>query len=72
MRNDATNATKEAQKRAAATLPPEDHRDDARATRGFIGTIPDAAIGPMWSLAPYAFVEGEAPATVHPSLWRQA
>lgn len=49
--------------------------DDAR--RGFIATLPDAHIaaddgGASWSLAPYAFLDGEAPDTVNPSLWRMA
>lgn len=72
MRNGATAATSAAQRHAAAALPSEDGQDEARATRGFIGTIPDAAIGPAWSLAPYGFVTGDAPDTVHPGLWRQA
>ncbi len=72
MRNEATAATRAAQRRAAASLPHDDGADDARATRGFIATIPDAAIDQAWSLAPYGFVRGDAPDTVHPALWRQA
>jgi alkyl sulfatase BDS1-like metallo-beta-lactamase superfamily hydrolase len=72
MRNEATAATRAAQHGAAASLPTEDGQDEARAGRGFVATLPDAVIGPMWSLAPYAFVAGDAPDTVHPSLWRQA
>jgi hypothetical protein len=39
--------------------------------------LPDAHIagdGPraIWSMKPYAFVSGEAPPTVNPSLWRRA
>jgi alkyl sulfatase BDS1-like metallo-beta-lactamase superfamily hydrolase len=70
-RNDATAATREAQARAAAALPPDDDAE-ALADRGFVATIPDAAVPGAWSMAPYAFVAGEAPATVHPGLWRQA
>ncbi|MCA0240668.1 MAG: MBL fold metallo-hydrolase [Proteobacteria bacterium] len=54
-----------------------DRRDFDDARRGFIATLPDAHIdadagGVSWSLAPYAFLADEAPATVNPSLWRMA
>ena len=70
-RNDATAATRAAHASAAATLPPPDDAETL-ADRGFVATIPDAAVPGVWSMAPYAFVTGEAPATVHPGLWRQA
>ncbi len=43
--------------------------------RGFLATLPDPVIrnangDPVWNLDAYAFVDGPAPATVHPSLWR--
>ncbi len=49
--------------------------DDAR--RGFIATLPDAHIeadagGTSWSMKPYGFLQGAAPDTVNPSLWRMA
>ena len=72
MRNDATAATSAAQRAAAAALPTEDGADAARAARGFVATIPDAAIDQVWSLASYEFIDGDAPDTVHPGLWRQA
>ena len=59
-------------------LPPEDGQDHADAARGFLGTVPDAEVTGadgrlVWSLRPYAFLDDEvAPATVNPSLWRQA
>ncbi|MBL0089874.1 MAG: MBL fold metallo-hydrolase [Ideonella sp.] len=59
-------------------LAPEDHEDQADAQRGFIGTVPDAAVlrpdgRAVWSLAAYGFLDDEQPAdTVNPSLWRQA
>ena len=59
-------------------LPPEDGQDHADAMRGFLGTVPDAEVTGadgrvVWSLRPYAFLDDEAaPATVNPSLWRQA
>lgn len=76
---DATRATLQAQAALAATLPPEDGVDMARARRGFIDTLPQARIEnakgwPTWDLSPFAFqADGEAcPDTVNPSLWRQA
>src|SRR5499427_9264096 len=52
----------------------EDYRD---AARGFIATLPDALVtgsngNVVWSQKDYAFLEGTAPDTVNPSLWRQA
>ncbi len=61
-----------------ATLPFGDRQDFADAARGFIATLPDATVTqpsgrPIWSMAPYAFQRDDtAPATVNPSLWRQA
>lgn len=67
----AAQETKPAQPDIAAAnhavlseLPFDDRLDFDDATRGFIATIPDAD--------PYAFLKGEAPATVNPSLWREA
>lgn len=71
-RKDATDATRAAHAALAASLPREDVAERANAERGFMGTIPDAAIGGAWSMAPYAFLAGERPDTVNPSLWRQA
>lgn len=71
-RNAATQATKAAQAALAAALPADDGRDFELARRGFAGTIPNAEVGGAWSQAPYAFLEGERPDTVNPSLWRQA
>jgi alkyl sulfatase BDS1-like metallo-beta-lactamase superfamily hydrolase len=59
-------------------LPFHDRQDFEDAARGFIDTLPDAIVTnpagrTVWSLAPYAFLRAEtAPATVNPSLWRQA
>ncbi|WP_394763102.1 alkyl/aryl-sulfatase [Phenylobacterium sp.] len=72
-RNDATEATRAAYARLAASLPADTGEDMANATRGFLGTIPDANVPGAWSLAPFAFLNDETPAeTVNPSLWRQA
>lgn len=54
-----------------------DRRDFEDAQRGFIATLPDAHIaadagGVSWSMKPYGFLAGDAPATVNPSLWRMS
>ncbi len=71
----ASEATVAAQQAAAAALPPEGARDADFSTRGFLATLPDPLIRdtagkPVWNLDAYAFVDGPAPATVNPSLWR--
>jgi alkyl sulfatase BDS1-like metallo-beta-lactamase superfamily hydrolase len=65
----------EANKAALGALPFADRRDFDDAERGFIGTIPDAAITigerTVWSQKPYRFLQTDfAPDSVHPSLWR--
>jgi alkyl sulfatase BDS1-like metallo-beta-lactamase superfamily hydrolase len=71
----ASPATNTAQQAAAGQLPAEGTRDAEFSRRGFLATrsdpiIPGANGKPVWNLAAYAFVDGPAPATVHPSLWR--
>ncbi|GAB4476180.1 MAG: alkyl/aryl-sulfatase [Erythrobacter tepidarius] len=71
----ASQATAAAQQQAAAMLPPDGMRDADFSVRGFLATAPDPVIRnnagePVWNLDAYAFVDGPAPATVHPSLWR--
>jgi len=71
----ASPATIAAQREAASKLPPDGTRDADFAERGFLATrsdpvIRDAEGEPVWNLDAYAFVEGEAPPTVHPSLCR--
>lgn len=71
----ASEPTHAAQAGAAANLPEEGTRDADFSTRGFLATRSDPVITgaggkPVWNLAAYAFVDGPAPATVHPSLWR--
>ncbi|WP_437293417.1 alkyl/aryl-sulfatase [Sorangium sp. So ce426] len=60
-----------------AQLPFSDRRDFKAADRGFLGTVaearfrgPDGAV--VWDGESYAFLQGEAPTSVHPSLWRQS
>jgi len=50
-----------------AQLPLHDRQDFEDASRGFMATTSDPA-----KPDPYAFLQHEAPATVNPSLWRQA
>jgi alkyl sulfatase BDS1-like metallo-beta-lactamase superfamily hydrolase len=53
----------------------DDTRDFDDVKRGFVGTLPDAhfltASGAVaWTMREHAFIEGDAPDTVNPSLWR--
>ncbi len=65
----------------AASLPPDDGRDAANVARGFIATRAEPVIDRIdpnpwmpiaWDLSRSDFVEGPAPDTVNPALWRQA
>jgi len=71
-RKDATAATRAAQEALAARLPAESGEDFANASRGFLGTIPNAEVPGAWSMAPFAFLDDARPDTVNPGLWRQA
>jgi alkyl sulfatase BDS1-like metallo-beta-lactamase superfamily hydrolase len=60
-------------------LPPEDGRDAASAARGFVAgpdslVIADDEGRVVWDMDGYGFLRegGDAPETVHPSLWRHA
>lgn len=71
----ASKATTAAQQRAADGLPAEDGRDADFADRGYLGTLSDPVIKtkdgkPVWNLDAYGWMEGKAPDTVNPSLWR--
>ena len=73
----ASAITAERQKALAQALPFSDRQDFEFADRGFLGTRADPLIkrpdgGVAWNLAAYDFLKGEPPATVNPSLWRQA
>ena len=73
----ATEITTELNRQVSETLPFTNRTDFEEATRGLIAR-PDAlkiaglngAIA--WEPATYDFIEGDAPASVNPSLWRQA
>ncbi|OSY49775.1 MBL fold metallo-hydrolase [Streptomyces fradiae ATCC 10745 = DSM 40063] len=72
----ATEATRRSPADAVGGMPSADERDFEDADRGFVGrsgtrqiTATDGRV--VWDLDAYAFMEGDAPETVHPSLWRQ-
>lgn len=71
----ASSATAEANAKMKAALPTEDGRDEAFSDQGFIATRTDPLIKtadgkPVWNLGAYDWMQGDAPATVNPSLWR--
>lgn len=76
--DDASDATRAAQAELAKRLPLDDPRDEANVLRGKLAEIPGGVITDkngktVWDRRPYAFLDAkEAPATVNPSLWRQA
>ncbi len=72
----ASAATIAAHKAAALALPAEDGRDAEFASRGFIASAADPVIRDsggkaVWNMAAYDWMQGAAPATVNPSLWRE-
>jgi len=75
---DAEPATRDANAALLKTLNLADTAAFDDAKRGFVaslpgGVVPGAGEAPAYSLKPYAFLDkSEAPATVNPSLWRQA
>jgi len=76
-RKPATAITARRNREAAATLPFADEEDFAEATRGLVARFEPATVtgadgNQVWDLESYAFLAGEAPDTVHPSLWRQS
>jgi alkyl sulfatase BDS1-like metallo-beta-lactamase superfamily hydrolase len=72
-----TASTESAHRELSMTLPFGDTADFDDAARGFLGSwepgVVRAAGGrAVWESDSYAFLTGEAPATVNPSLWRQS
>lgn len=72
-----TEITREANARVAGELPLSDPQDFDDAQRGLVASESDLRItGPggalIWDMPSYAFVTGDAPASVNPSLWRHA
>jgi alkyl sulfatase BDS1-like metallo-beta-lactamase superfamily hydrolase len=73
----ATPHTLESNAAVARALPLDEMQSFEDARRGFIATdTPLKVSGPdgetVWDFEAYAFIEGDAPPTVNPSLWRQA
>ena len=75
-----TAPTAETIRRNAAVLqeaPFADRQDFADASKGLIARMPalrveGAGTMPIWDQTAYEFITGDAPASVNPSLWRQA
>ncbi|ACA88523.1 alkyl/aryl-sulfatase [Shewanella woodyi] len=73
----ASSYTIEANRQQLEKLPFDDTQDFTDANRGFIASLPDLKVSgskgeTIWNNPGYQFIEGEAPASVNPSLWRQA
>ena len=73
----ATRAVLEHHAHARETLPFHDERDFEQARRGYLGGVDPCVVlaedgRVVWDNDSYAFVTGDAPDTVHPSLWRQS
>jgi len=73
-----TQATADMNAKVLGELPFDNMEDFEQAKRGLIASDPDLRVaGPSedewaWNQEEYAFVKGDAPASVNPSLWRQA
>ena len=72
----ASNFTAAANRALGESLPLAAPQDFEDATRGLIATMPekvlkDAAGKQVWDSERFAFIQGAAPASVNPSLWRQ-
>ena len=73
----ATQATRQANTEFGAQLALDEPTDVADAERGFLAALQTDAIRNdkgdiVWQINAYDFLEGTAPATVNPSLWRQS
>lgn len=71
-----TAQTAQANTAVLDSLPFADRSDFEDARRGLIASDPELVVKdktgePVWDMPAYAFMEGEAPASVNPSLWRQ-
>ncbi|MFZ4372398.1 MAG: alkyl/aryl-sulfatase [Mycobacterium sp.] len=72
-----TPAVESANAEQRDVLPFSDTADFADADRGFIGALEPCVIQAadgrvVWDNDSYGFVQGDAPPSVHPSLWRQS
>jgi len=73
----ATQFTIEHQKEVTSSLPFSNVEDFEQAQKGLIERIDDLVIQnesgvAIWDMTKYDFIQGEAPPSVNPSLWRQA
>ena len=73
-----TSHTQKANANAVQSLPTEDQKDFEDAWRNVVEEIPELVIksetgGIVWDIKSYReFIQGDAPDSVHPSLWRIA
>lgn len=75
--NDPTPSIEAAHRAHLESLPFADVEDFAAADRGFLGTVKEPQIKDangtvIWDTSTYEFISGDAPTSVHPSLWRQS
>lgn len=75
--SEASSTTIAANAQMAKALPLADQQDFEDASRGLIASqkplrVNDADGKALWDMDNYAFIEGDAPDSVNPSLWRQA
>ncbi|MBY0563385.1 MAG: MBL fold metallo-hydrolase [Hyphomonadaceae bacterium] len=73
----ASDATRAANAAMAETLPWADREDEDFASRGFVAAWGEPQIRAadgrvVWDFNAYSFLQGPAPETVNPSLWRHA
>ena len=73
----ASSSTMAANAAVGKSLPLDDRQDFEDATRGLIASqqplqVTSAGGKTLWNMDDYAFIEGDAPGSVNPSLWRQA
>lgn len=76
IQNDPTASIESAHRSLSESLPWENDADFVAAERGFLGTLDHSAIrneagDVVWDTATFGFLDGDAPASVNPSLWRQ-
>jgi alkyl sulfatase BDS1-like metallo-beta-lactamase superfamily hydrolase len=72
-----TSTTQAANEAMAQALPLGDPQDFEDARRGLVASDPEVSVTgeggrSIWNTADYAFVSGDPPTSVNPSLWRQA
>ncbi len=74
--SEVTSTVQRANAAVASSAGLSDQTDLADARRGFIaapeGQVKDAGGNVVWDFGAFAFIKGDAPPTVNPSLWRQA